>query len=108
MTQFCGFCEKNFHESEMNFCSITGWTCFLCSKTKKDLSDEVNHSSHYQSQKMEVIEVIEAFNLDFCLGNAIKYILRAGKKGSTTNDLEKALWYITRAIEKVNEKEPNE
>ena len=49
---------------------------------------------HYRSDKMQVIEVIEAFDLGFDLGNAVKYILRAGKKDDEQQDLKKALWYI--------------
>jgi len=61
----------------------------------------VNHPAHYQGVGLEVIEVIEAFDLNFCLGNAVKYILRAGKKGDTQEDLMKAAWYINKEIEKL-------
>ena len=46
------------------------------------------------------IDVIEAWNLDFSLGNAVKYIARAGKKdpGKRKQDLEKAIWYIERTV----------
>lgn len=57
----------------------------------------VNHPSHYlKSSGHEVIDVIEAWNLSFTLGNAIKYIARAGRKDDkkTKEDLEKAVWYI--------------
>lgn len=71
---------------------------------------QVNHPSHYNQGKFEVIEVIEDQKLGFHLGNAIKYICRAGKKipdkytddmkrELTTQDLEKAIWYIKRHIE---------
>lgn len=66
----------------------------------------VQHPSHYQSGKIEAIDVIEDFNLGFCLGNVIKYVLRAGKKKepgksvteSEVQDLEKAEWYLSREI----------
>lgn len=64
--------------------------------------ENVNHPSHYQSSTIEVIEVIEAFGLGFNLGNAIKYILRAGKKNLLVEDLEKAVWYLKREIESNN------
>lgn len=64
-------------------------------------NDNVNHPAHYQSGKFEVIDIIEAFNLNFSMGNAIKYILRAGKKGSRQEDLKKAIWYINREIENI-------
>lgn len=59
--------------------------------------------SHYTSLTPEPIVVIEAWQLGFSLGNALKYIARAGKKGdthqATIEDLEKARWYINRHIE---------
>ena len=63
------------------------------------MSDLVNHPSHYIGRKFESIDIIEDFNLNFCLGNAIKYILRCQKKGNKKQDLEKAIWYIKREIE---------
>lgn len=65
-------------------------------------NDLVNHPSHYQGNGFEVIDIIEDFNLNFCLGNAIKYILRAGKKGELKEDLEKAVWYLNREIKREN------
>jgi len=61
-----------------------------------ETKDMVNSPDHYQSEKMEVIDVIEAFNLDFSLGNAIKYILRSGKKANMREDIDKAIWYLNR------------
>lgn len=62
------------------------------------LADLVNNPPHYQSPSgMEAIDVIEAFGLDFNLGNAVKYILRAGKKGAASEDIAKAIWYLRRA-----------
>lgn len=64
----------------------------------------VNHPSHYggADNQYEAIKVIEMWKADFCIGNAIKYISRAGKKNSDTltQDLLKSLWYIRRTIEK--------
>lgn len=54
--------------------------------------------SHYRSDSMEAIHVIEAFKLNFNLGNACKYLLRAGKKGDAKEDLEKAINYLTREM----------
>lgn len=62
------------------------------------VNESVNHPAHYQSEKFEVIEIIEAFKLNFALGNAIKYILRAEKKDDYIEDLKKAAWYIEREI----------
>lgn len=60
--------------------------------------DVVNHPSHYKSGGLESIDVIEAFELNFHLGNAAKYIHRAGRKGDAVEDLKKARWYIDREI----------
>lgn len=62
--------------------------------------DPVNHPSHYTAGGVEVIDAIEAWDLGFCLGNSVKYIARAGKKdpAKTKEDLEKARWYLDRAI----------
>ena len=63
----------------------------------------VNHPSHYggASNPYEVIKVIEAWSLDFHLGNTVKYVSRAGKKGTDKElqDLKKALWYLERKIQ---------
>jgi len=58
--------------------------------------DLVNHPKHYQGKSLESINVIEDFDLGFHLGNAIKYILRAEKKGNKIQDLKKAIWYLER------------
>ena len=61
----------------------------------------INHPEHYLKESgFEVIDVIEAWNLDFSLGNAIKYIARAGLEDpdKKKQDLNKAIWYIERTI----------
>jgi len=65
--------------------------------------DQVNHPSHYTQGKYEVIDVIEDWNLGFNLGNAIKYIGRAGHKDDIVQDLEKAKWYIEREIKRLKD-----
>ena len=64
-----------------------------------------NHPSHYTDGKIEVIDYIEDKQLGFCLGNAVKYISRAGKKykDKEIEDLEKAVWYINRRIQELKE-----
>ena len=70
-------------------------------------SDPVNHPAHYKTGSIECIDVIEALGLghDFCVGNAVKYLFRAGKKGSLLEDLKKARWYVNRAIESLEKKQ---
>jgi hypothetical protein len=59
----------------------------------------INHPDHYQGDGIEAIDVIEAFDLDFSLGNVIKYALRASRKGGV-EDLKKARWYLDRVIQR--------
>lgn len=67
----------------------------------------VNSPAHYKGNKFEAIEIIEDYNLGFCLGNAVKYILRAGKKDATTQELEKAIWYLKRHIQSIQNENKN-
>ena len=66
-------------------------------------ADNVNHPSHYTSGKIEVIDFIEDKELGFHLGNAVKYISRAGRKNpdKIVEDLQKAVWYINRQIQRL-------
>lgn len=65
---------------------------------ESDTPDMVNHPSHYNVKGFEVIDIIDAFNLNFNMGNALKYLLRADRKGNKVQDLQKALWYLQREI----------
>lgn len=80
-------------------CAALG--CNVC-LAKEDESDNINWPKHYNTGKIQPIDVIEDWKLDFRLANALKYIARAGKKDSNKikQDLEKALWYIKRFIDK--------
>ena len=64
------------------------------------MSEQVNHPQHYNAGKIEAIDVIEDWKLNFSLGCVVKYICRAEFKDSTVQDLEKASWYLTREIER--------
>lgn len=63
----------------------------------------INHPVHYggENNQYEAIKVIEAWQLDFCLGNTVKYISRAGKKDDVLQDLKKAKWYLDRKIDQI-------
>jgi len=67
------------------------------------MNEMVNHPQHFGGEEnpYEVIKVIEATEMDFHLGNAYKYIARAGKKETDKEiqDLKKAIWYIERKIQ---------
>ena len=69
------------------------------------MPNQINHPTHYGGEQdpFEAIKVIEAWQVDFHLGNVIKYLSRAGKKDpeKLLEDLEKAKWYLDRKIEHV-------
>lgn len=64
------------------------------------MSDAVNHPPHYNQHPsgVECIQIAEHYG--FCIGNAIKYLWRAGLKGDDIEDLEKARWYLDREIQR--------
>ena len=64
-------------------------------------SNVIDHPSHYNKGKIEVIDFIEDQGLSFHLGNVIKYVARAGSKGDKLEDLKKAQWYLDRYINEV-------
>lgn len=67
------------------------------------MNDLVNRPQHYIAPNgLEAIDVIEGFGLGFHRGNAVKYILRAGKKGDATQDMRKARWYVERDLERMS------
>ena len=87
--------------------------CFIDRKDKEQKADSVNHPSHYNWLKdlcgIEVIDITRHMN--FCCGNALKYILRAGHKKDASltdtekqiEDLNKAIWYIQDEIKRITE-----
>lgn len=79
------------------------------------MTDAVNHPQHYNHGKYEVINILEdqlsEMPLDafggFCLANSLKYELRAPYKGKPKEDLEKAMWYLQRLIDHLDDNEPS-
>lgn len=67
-----------------------------------EMFDPVSNPAHYTDGGVETIDFIESKRLGYHLGNVVKYISRAGKKGTNNGleDLKKAQWYLARAIEK--------
>lgn len=61
--------------------------------------EAVDHPSHYNQGKIEAIDYIQAWNMDFVEGSVIKYITRYKFKGKPLEDLKKAKWYIERLIQ---------
>lgn len=120
-----GICIQNHdNETDINeMYRILNDACYdckhflKCERINKDICDQfkkvavfacedvVNHPKHYADGKIEVIDFIEDKKLGFCLGNAVKYIARAGKKDPTkeVEDLKKARWYIERRIKEIEE-----
>lgn len=70
-------------------------------KKHNPISNMIDHPSHYNRGKIEVIDFIEDQGLSFHLGNVIKYVARAGSKGDKLEDLKKARWYLDRYINEV-------
>ena len=73
----------------------------LKGENEMNSNDSVNHPAHYTTGKIEVIDFITDKKLNFCRGNAVKYIVRAGLKDpdKEIEDLEKAIFYLNREIE---------
>lgn len=63
-------------------------------------NDAVNHPAHYTSHPSSVECIQITKHMNFCLGNAVKYIWRADMKGNSIEDLKKAAWYIECEIER--------
>jgi hypothetical protein len=70
---------------------------------KSSLADEVNHPSHYTQGKIEVLDFIEDQNLNYHIGNVVKYCCRAPYKGDELKDLKKAAVYLNRRIRILSE-----
>ena len=93
-TYWCSKCNVGFNDLV--------YRPYISDHTTPIKYDPVNHPSHYtEGRKYEPIKVIEDWKLDYCLGNALKYISRAGRKQDAVEDLKKAVWYIQREITKL-------
>lgn len=103
---YCPFSMFNFNdeyactirENEYNYNIAHEY--ISCNCMEKMQIDNVNSPIHYNVGKIEVIEAIEDWKLNFNLGNVIKYIARCEHKENKKQDLEKAKWYIEREISK--------
>ncbi len=107
----CNICEgynkyvnRNIYINQPDTIAIRKWDAedaFNEQKTwkKPAVEDNINSPQHYTKGKYEVIDVIEDWNLNFRLANAVKYIARHEHKGKPEEDLKKALWYLQREID---------
>lgn len=96
----CEYCRVfGVKEYEKEISSILG----IEENPKIEKMDNVNHPAHYTDGKIEVIDYIQDKGFNFCRGNAIKYISRAGKKDKAKEieDLQKAVWYLNKEIERL-------
>ena len=87
--------------------TLVNGVCNTC-LSKKDDKDVINWPKHYNTGKIQPIDAIEDWDLDFRLANAVKYIARHKHKGTAKKDLEKAVWYIQRYIDKELTEEEND
>lgn len=95
----CCECKYNNYATETS-CLKTK-DCFKSNEEKADDEiDMVNHPQHYSAHGIEPIDYIESHDLNFNLGNVIKYISRAPYKGTELEDLKKAKCYLEREIKK--------
>jgi len=110
----CGYCGSELERSG-NFLQCSNEGCVSRQPTvahdkQGELADMVNHPAHYTDTGVrckcgEPVEAIQITReLNFCLGNVVKYVLRAGKKGAAIEDLKKARRYIDFEIERMQAK----
>ena len=98
--------QSNCSECDKEAVTFINGVCNTCT-SKKDSKDEINWPKHYNAGKIQPIDAIEDWKLDFRLANAVKYIARHEHKGNAKKDLEKAIWYIQRYIDKELTKDEN-
>lgn len=107
----CNVCEgynkyvnRNIYIQRPDTIIIKEWDeedAFVFKELEKELkADNINSPKHYTAGKYEVIDVIEDWGLNFRLANTIKYIARHMHKGKPLEDLEKALWYLQREVDR--------
>jgi hypothetical protein len=70
-------------------------------RDEQDIADMVNAPPHYKNHPSGVECICITEHMNFCLGNAVKYIWRAGLKGNALEDLAKARWYLDREIDRL-------
>ena len=99
---YCGRCTQEEMEA-IDVALARSLSLFEPTEEETTEPDPVNHPSHYNSGKIEVIDFIEDQGLGFNLGNVVKYTARAGKKDptKTLEDLRKAAFYLDREIERL-------
>ena len=90
----CGYYENKMPEYTITFTDATDST-----------EDIINHPQHYAGTKIETLDYIEDKGFCYHLGQVVKYVSRAGRKGDMLEDLKKAKWYLDRKIKLMEEGE---
>jgi hypothetical protein len=99
--------EQNMNEREEQMKIARQMARIPCQKTNSDrsqlqaYSELVNHPDHYNTGKIEVIDAIQDWELDFIEGNVVKYVARSRHKSSRVGDLKKARWYLDYLIKQL-------
>jgi hypothetical protein len=95
--------RKRYLQSEVSKLIKRGDYLKKILETKDVTRENVKHPNHYggKDNPYEAIKVINAWNLSFSLGSAVKYICRAGKKDNAIEDLEKAIEYLGQEIKRL-------
>ena len=111
-------CKECFYEKFSNSerpCEICSWSSKFVAKgvfdntaqriipVVKQTDESVNHPKHYTQGSIEVIDAIEAWQLNFRLANVVKYVARSEHKNNKLEDLKKARWYLDREISKLEQ-----
>jgi hypothetical protein len=111
-------CKECFYEKFSNSerpCEICSWSSKFVAKGVfdnteqgiipgvKQTDESVNHPKHYTQGSIEVIDAIEAWQLNFRLANVVKYVARSEHKNNKLEDLKKARWYLDREISKLEQ-----
>jgi hypothetical protein len=106
-------CKDCFYEKFSNSerpCELCSWSSKFVAKGVFDkapvsvtVQDNVDHPKHYTQGSIEVIDAIEAWQLNFRLANVVKYVARADHKNNKLEDLKKARWYLDREISKLEQ-----
>ena len=108
MQEKCG--APTYLNGEPSICNNTdgkcrwhkGWRASTTAVPVRPEPNTVHHPAHYNHGKIEAITVIEDWDLNFNLGNCLKYLARCDHKGNAVEDLRKALWYIQRELDRRN------
>lgn len=93
-------CDSDGYTSDLDLNKDSGWYSWRPLNPK---TDNAITPPHYNEDTIDALAVIDAWKLDFRLGNVVKYIQRHTKKGTPLQDLKKAAQYLALAIKKMEE-----